>query len=38
LLVVVPRKKGLFETLFGKSESKHLIFHSKIPLLALVSP
>jgi nucleotide-binding universal stress UspA family protein len=37
LLVVVPRKKGLFERLFQKSESKSLIFHSKIPLLALVS-
>ena len=35
LLVVVPRKKGLFDTLFGKSESKSLIFHTKIPLLAL---
>lgn len=35
LLVVLPRKKGLFESLFGKSESKSLIFHTKIPLLAL---
>jgi len=35
LLVVVPRKKGLFDTLFGKSESKSLIFHTKVPLLAL---
>jgi len=35
LLVVAPRKKGLFESLFGKSESKSLIFHTKIPLLAL---
>jgi nucleotide-binding universal stress UspA family protein len=35
LLVVLPRKKGLFETLFGKSESKSLIFHTKVPLLAL---
>jgi len=37
LLVLVPRKKGLFEGLFRKSESKPLIFHSKIPLLALIS-
>lgn len=35
LLVVLPRKKGLFESLFGKSESKSLIFHTKVPLLAL---
>jgi len=35
LLVVLPRKKGLFERLFGKSESKSLIFHTKVPLLAL---
>lgn len=35
MLVVLPRKKGLFESLFGKSESKSLIFHTKVPLLAL---
>ncbi|WKV11200.1 universal stress protein [Marivirga harenae] len=35
LLVVLPRKKGLFESLFGKSESKSLIFHTDVPLLAL---
>lgn len=35
LLVVLPRKKGLFEKLFGISESKSLIFHTKLPLLAL---
>ncbi|GAA5036856.1 universal stress protein UspA [Marivirga lumbricoides] len=35
LLVIYPRKKGLFERIFGKSESKSIIFHSKIPLLAL---
>jgi nucleotide-binding universal stress UspA family protein len=37
LLVVLPRKKGLFESLFGKSESKSLIFHTKVPLLALAA-
>lgn len=35
LLVVLPRKKGFFETLFTKSESKKLVLHSKLPLLAL---
>jgi nucleotide-binding universal stress UspA family protein len=35
LLVVLPRKKGLFESLFSRSESKSLIFHTKVPLLAL---
>ncbi|SMG10884.1 Nucleotide-binding universal stress protein, UspA family [Marivirga sericea] len=37
LLVVLPRKKGLFESLFARSESKSLIFHTKVPLLALSS-
>ncbi len=35
LLVVYPRKRGFFESIFGKSESKSIIFHTKIPLLAL---
>ncbi|MBK6264456.1 universal stress protein [Marivirga sp. S37H4] len=35
LLVVYPRKKGLFQRIFGKSESKSIIFHTRIPLLAL---
>ncbi|HET8860485.1 universal stress protein [Marivirga sp.] len=35
LLVVLPRKKGLFQSLFSKSESKPLIFHTKVPLLAI---
>jgi len=37
MLVVAPRKKGLFQKLFGRSESKSLIFHTKIPLLALMN-
>jgi nucleotide-binding universal stress UspA family protein len=35
LLVIYPRKKGFFDRVFGKSESKSIIFHTKLPLLAL---
>lgn len=37
LVVIVPRKKQLLDKLLRKSESRSLIFHSKIPLLALLS-
>lgn len=37
LLTIYPRKKGFFERIFGKSESKSIIFHSKLPLLVLSS-
>ncbi|QSE96549.1 universal stress protein [Fulvivirga lutea] len=35
MLAVVPRKHNLFERIFGKSETKNLIFHSELPILAL---
>lgn len=37
LLTIYPRKKGFFDRIFGKSESKSIIFHTKLPLLALSS-
>ncbi|MEQ8924927.1 MAG: universal stress protein [Fulvivirga sp.] len=37
LLAVVPRKHNLYERIFGKSETKKLIFHSELPILALPS-
>jgi hypothetical protein len=35
LLVVIPRKHGLFESIFHKSESKQFILHPHIPVLAI---
>lgn len=35
LIVVVPKKHKLFETLFRESITKHLAFHSHIPILTL---
>ena len=35
MLVMVPHKQEWFERLFRKSETKDMIFHSKIPLLIL---
>ncbi len=37
LLTIYPRKKGFFDRIFGKSESKSIIFHTRLPLLALSS-
>lgn len=35
LLAVIPRKHSFFERIFKKSESKELIYHTDIPLLAI---
>lgn len=35
LLVVIPRRHGLFESFFHRSESKHFILHPNIPVLAI---
>ncbi|MBW7890605.1 MAG: universal stress protein [Chitinophagaceae bacterium] len=35
LLIVIPRKHRLLETLFQKSHTKDLIFHSRIPILSV---
>jgi K+-sensing histidine kinase KdpD len=35
LLIVVPRKHNLLESLFQKSHSKELVFHSHIPILSV---
>ena len=35
VLAVVPRKHNFFERMFSKSESKKLIYHSELPILAL---
>jgi nucleotide-binding universal stress UspA family protein len=35
LLIVVPRKHNLLESLFQKSHSKDLVFHSHIPILSV---
>ena len=35
MLAMVPHKQEWFERLFRKSETKDMIFHSKIPLLIL---
>ena len=36
LLVVIPRKYGLFENMFHKSESKQFVLHSHIPVLTII--
>lgn len=35
LLIVIPRKHRLLDTLFRKSHTKDLIFHSQIPILSV---
>ena len=35
LLIVVPRRHNLLESLFQKSHSKELVFHSHIPILSV---
>lgn len=35
VLAVVPRKHNFFERMFNKSQSKKLIYHSELPILAL---
>jgi nucleotide-binding universal stress UspA family protein len=35
LLALIPRKHDFFHSLFNKSKSKKLIFHTEIPLLAI---
>ncbi len=35
LLTLIPRRHKLWDQVFGGGESKSLIFHTKIPLLAL---
>lgn len=35
LLIVVPKKHNLLESLFQKSHSKDLVFHSRIPILSV---
>jgi nucleotide-binding universal stress UspA family protein len=37
MVAIIPRKRNLFERIFGKSASKKIIFHAHIPLLALPS-
>ncbi len=33
LVIIVPKKHGLFESIFKTSHTKHLAFHSDIPLM-----
>lgn len=35
MLALIPRKHNFFQLLYGSSESKKMIFHTKIPLLAI---
>ncbi|MEQ8242285.1 universal stress protein [Fulvivirga sp.] len=35
MLALIPRKHGFFYSLFNKSHSKKLIYHTEIPLLAI---
>lgn len=35
LMAIVPHKHDLIERLFGKSNTKQMVFHTRIPLLAL---
>ncbi|MEP2771507.1 MAG: universal stress protein [Fulvivirga sp.] len=35
LLCLIPRKHRFFQLMFGTSQSKKLIFHSQVPILAL---
>lgn len=35
ILALIPRKHNFFQLLYGSSESKRMIFHSKIPILAI---
>jgi len=35
LLIVIPKKHGLFGTFFHKSQSKEFILHPRIPILAI---
>ena len=35
LLVVLPKRHGLFEKLLSKSHSKQLVLHSHVPVMAL---
>ena len=35
MLALIPRKHGFFHSLFNKSQSKKLIYHTEIPLLAI---
>jgi nucleotide-binding universal stress UspA family protein len=35
LIMIIPRKHGLFENIFRRSRTTQLTFHTKIPLLAI---
>ncbi len=35
MLLVIPKKTGWFESLFSRSHTKMLAFHSHVPLLCL---
>ncbi len=35
ILIIIPKKHGLFESLFSKSHTKMLAFHSHVPLLVV---
>jgi len=35
LLIVIPKKRGFFSSLFHKSQSKEFILHPRIPILAI---
>ena len=35
LLIIVPKKHGLLETIFHKSHSKQLILHTQVPAMAI---
>jgi len=35
MVIIVPKKHGLFENIFKKSHTKHLAFHSNIPLMVV---
>ncbi len=37
LLVLIPRKHKFFDMIFGKSESRRIIFHTKTPVITLPS-
>jgi len=35
MLIMIPRKYSFFESLFHKSKTKEMLFHSHVPILAL---
>ena len=35
MLIVIPKKHGLLETIFHRSEAKHIALHAHVPLLSI---